>query len=198
MFCVNSISIVILMDLQNKVLLMRTFILVAVLFALTPAPAASPDAKARESRGNAAPAKNSWRGITPLRSSAADVARVLGDSADPSAGQVSGPFKVEGGEVTFSYLTEGLAKIYRAPRSMVGKVFTIYFKPSEGMPRGGLKLAAGFKRCAEERNKSYYYLVNDAGVAYQFRSDNDSLETIIYQPSRVETRRLAVMSECIF
>ncbi|HEX8088758.1 MAG TPA: hypothetical protein VF762_07895 [Blastocatellia bacterium] len=177
---------------------MRTFILVALLFALTPARMANPDAKARESRGSAVAVKNSWRGITPLRSSATDVARVLGDSVEPNASQVSGPFKVEGGEVTFSYLTEGLAKIYRAPRSMVGKVFTIYFRPSEGLPRADLKLAAGFKRCAEERNKSYYYLVNDAGVAYQFRSDNDSLETIIYQPSRVETRRLAVMSECIF
>jgi hypothetical protein len=179
-------------------MLVRIFIFAALLFALTPAQMMNPSASARESRSNAAAVKNSWRGITPLRSSAADVARVLGDDFDSSESQVSGPYKVEGGEVTFSYLTESLAKIYRAPRSMVGKVFTIYFKPNEAMPRAELKLAAGFKRCAEERNKIYYYLVNDAGVAYQFRSDNDGLETIIYQPSRVETRRLAVMSECIF
>ena len=115
-----------------------------------------------------------------------------------SESQVSGPFKVEGGEVTFSYLTASLAKIYRAPRSMIGKVFTIYFKPSDVISRAELKLATGFKRCTEERNRSYYYLVNDLGVAYQFRSDDDSVETIIYQPSRIETRRLSVMSECIF
>ena len=179
-------------------MLVRTFILIALSLALTPAQMAKPDSNLRESRSGAAAVKNSWRGITPLRSSAADVARALGDEVDPSEGQVSGPFKVEGGEVTFSYLTESLAKIYRAPRSMVGKVFTIYFKPSGAMSRAELRLAAGFKRCAEERNKLYYYLVNDAGVAYQLRSDSDIVETIIYQPSRAETQRLAVMSECIF
>ena len=175
------------MNIQGRITV-RTLILVALLVALTPAQMAK----------SAAAPVNSWRGITPLRSSAADVARMLGDDADSTESQVSGPFKVEGGEVTFSYLTESLAKIYRAPRSMVGKVFTIYFKPAEAMTRDDLKLAPGFKRCLEERNKGYYYLVNDAGVAYQFRSDGDSVETIIYQPSRGETRRLAVMSECVF
>lgn len=186
------------MNSQNKMLLIRIFILVALLLTLMPAQMAKVGAKGRESKSKPPAARNSWRGITPLHSSAADVARVLGDGVDSSEAQVSGPFKVEGGEVTFSYLTDSLAKIYRAPRSLVGKVFTIYFKPGEAISRTDLKLAAGFKRCAEERNKIHYYLVNDAGVAYQFRSDNDSVETIIYQPSRVETRRLAVMSECIF
>ena len=186
------------MSLRNKLMLMRTFIIVAALVALTPAEAARSTTLARESRSGRAVVRNSWRGITPLRSSAADVARVLGDGVESGEGQVSGPFKVEGGEVTFSYLTAGLAKLYRAPRSMIGKVFTIYFKPNDAMTRDELKLAASFKRCTEARNKSYYYLVNDIGVAYQFRSDNDSVETIIYQPSRDETRRLAVMSECIF
>jgi len=73
-------------------------------------------------------AKNSWRGITPLHSSSEDVARTIGTEADSAEAMLSGPYKVEGGEVTFSYLTASLAKIYRAPRSMVGKVFTIYFK----------------------------------------------------------------------
>ncbi|HEX8186064.1 MAG TPA: hypothetical protein VF747_14975 [Blastocatellia bacterium] len=188
------------MSKRNKIILAQTFVLVALLLAPAPAQMARPKANNGESKSAAARTAvvNSWRGITPLRSSAADVARVLGDAADQPDGQVSGPFKVEGGEVTFSYLTASLAKIYRAPRSMVGKVFTIYFKPDEAITRNDLKLAPGFKRCAEERNKGYYYLVNDAGVAYQFRSDNNSVETIIYQPSRVETGRLAVMSECVF
>jgi hypothetical protein len=100
--------------------------------------------------------------------------------------------------VTFSYLTPSLAKIYRAPASMVGKVFTIYFKPSQPMSRMDLNLGAGFKRCTEERDRSSYYFVSDAGMAYQFNRSNDALETIIYQPSRAEVRRLAVNTECVF
>ena len=143
-------------------------------------------------------AKNSWRGITPLRSSAEDVARAIG--TEPESGDVmsSGPYKVEGGEVTFSYLTASLAKIYRAPRSMVGKVFTIYFKPGDSMTRGELTLTTGFKRCVEERDRIFYYFVSDAGVAYRLLRDGDRVETIIYQPSRVEVRSLAVNTECVF
>ena len=141
---------------------------------------------------------NSWRGITPLRSSAVDVARIIGIDEEPGSVPSSGPFKVEGGEVTFSYLTPSLAKIYRAPGSMIGKVFTIYFKPSQAMSRVDLALGAGFKRCTEERDRSIYYFVSDAGVAYQFNRKNDALETIIYQPSRAEVRRLAVNTECVF
>ena len=143
-------------------------------------------------------AKNSWRGITPLHSSSEDVARMIGTDADSAEAMLSGPYKVEGGEVTFSYLTASLAKIYRAPRSMVGKVFTIYFKPNEPMSRGDLSLGPGFKRCVEERDRIFYYFVSDAGVAYRLLRDGDRVETIIYQPSRVEVRSLAVNTECVF
>lgn len=142
--------------------------------------------------------KNSWRGITPLRSSAEDVARLVGAEPNSSDALLSGPFKVEGGQVTFSYLTPSLAKIYRAPRSMIGKVFTIYFTPSEPMWRADLTLSPGFKRCAEERDRIGYYFVSDAGVAYRFLRDGDRLETVIYQPSRAEVRSLAVSTECVF
>jgi hypothetical protein len=111
---------------------------------------------------------------------------------------VSGPFKVEGGEVTFSFLTQSVAKIYRAPRALVGKVFTIYFKPDDQMTRDNLRLAPGFKQCVEQQTRVYYYLVNEAGVAYQFRRDDNAVETIIYQPTRAEVRRLAVNTECVF
>jgi hypothetical protein len=141
-------------------------------------------------------AGNSWRGITPLRSSAEDVARLVGMDVDRS--DANGPFKVEGGEVTFSFLTASLAKIYRAPRSMVGKVFTIYFKPSDSTYRADLTLGRGFRRCVEERDRTFYYYLNDAGVAYQFLRNGDRLETIIYQPSRGEVRNLAVDTECVF
>jgi hypothetical protein len=142
--------------------------------------------------------KNSWRGITPLHSSAEDVARLIGAEPDSSEAMMSGPFRVEGGEVTFSYLTTSLAKIYRAPRSMIGKVFTVYFKPSERLARADVSLAPGFKRCVEERDRTFYYFVSDAGVAYRFLRGNDALDTIIYQPSRVEVRNLAVNTECVF
>ncbi|HWN98027.1 MAG TPA: hypothetical protein VNS63_02025, partial [Blastocatellia bacterium] len=134
--------------------------------------------------GGGVPLTNSWRGITPLRSSAADVARVIGINEEPGSTLSSGPFKVEGGEVTFSYLTQSLAKIYRAPASMVGKVFTIYFKPSQPLSRSDLNLTAGFKRCTEERDRHFYYFVSDAGLAYQFNRSSDTLETKIFQPSR--------------
>src|SRR5438132_11747397 len=103
--------------------------------------------------------KNSWRGITPLHSSAADVSRLIGAERDSSEAMLSGPFKVDGGEVTFSYLTTSLAKIYRAPRSMVGKVFTVYFKPSYATTRADVTMGPGFKRCVEERDRTFYYFV---------------------------------------
>ena len=81
---------------------------------------------------------------------------------------------------------------------MVGKVFTIYFKPSVPMSRADLNLGRVFKRCTEERDRSFYYFISDAGVAYQFNRNNDTLETMIYQPSRAEVRRLAVNTECVF
>jgi hypothetical protein len=81
---------------------------------------------------------------------------------------------------------------------MVGKVFTIYFKPGEPMLRGDLTLGPGFKRCVEANDRTVYYFVSDAGVAYRFPRDSDRVETIIYQPSRVEVRGLAVVTECVF
>jgi hypothetical protein len=142
--------------------------------------------------------KNSWRGLTPLRSSIADVARVLGTPSDEPDGRMSGPFKVDDGEVTFSYLTPSIARIYRAPSSMVGKVFTIYFRPNQPQSRSELVLSREFKRCAESRDRLFFYMVSDSGVAYQFNRSNESLETIIYQPARHEVRRLAVNTECVF
>lgn len=177
-----------MIELQKPAITSRALAVFGLLMFLFPLPMAK-----------SAPAvKNSWRGITPLRSSTEDVARLIGDEADSSDAMMSGPFKVEGGEVTFSYVTTSLAKIYRAPRSMIGKVFTIYFKPSEVMSRGDVTLAPGFKRCVEERDRTFYYFVSDTGVAYRFSRDSDRVETIIYQPSRVELRSLAVSTECVF
>jgi len=168
---------------------------------LTIAPTQSARTKAA-TRGTSAreagAVKNSWRGITPLQSSAADVARAIGVDADLTNATVGGPFQVEDGEVTFSFITPSLAKIYRAPRPLIGKVFTIYFKPNQTLPRAELKLGPGFKPCKEQQIKGYSYLVNDAGVAYRIRHEDDSVETIIYQPSRAETRHLAVNTECVF
>lgn len=153
---------------------------------------------AHATESNAGALTNSWRGITPLRSSSADVARIIGVDEEPNSVSSSGPHKVEGGEVTFSYLTPTLAKIYRAPASMTGKVFTIYFKPSQTMSRTELALGAGFKRCTEERDRTFYYFLSDAGIAYRFGRGTETVETIIYQPSRAEVRRLAVSTECVF
>lgn len=148
--------------------------------------------------GGAAAVRNTWRGITPLQSHASAAAQLVGTDADLSQMPVGGPYPVEGGEVTFSFLTASLAKMYRAPRTMVGKVFTIYFTPTERLTRADLKLGAGFKVCKEQQTTMYYYLVNDAGVAYRVRRGDDTVETVIYQPTRAEIRRLAVNTECVF
>ena len=142
--------------------------------------------------------KNSWQGITPLRSSTADVAQMMGLENDSPEGSLVGPFKVEDGEVTFSYLTPSLAKIYHAPASLTNKVFTIYVKPAAALYRADLKLDRSFKPCSEEGIKGFYYLVNEAGIAYQIKRSTDTVETIIYQPSRAEVRRFAVNTECVF
>ena len=141
--------------------------------------------------------RNSWRGIIPLRSSADDVARLLGVEQDPQPSTL-GPFKVEGGEVTFHFLTPSLAKIYRAPRSWTGKVFTVYFKPDVRLSKGGLRLGADFKRCVEQLSSSQYYLVSDVGLAYRFPRGSDDADTVIYQPSKATVRKLAVSTECVF
>lgn len=142
--------------------------------------------------------KNSWRNITPLRSTAEDVARELGLEDSASEGLVDGPFKVEEGEVSFSYLTPSLAKLYRAPSSMIGKVFTIYLKPSATRSLEELKLSREYKKCAEQMDRYTYYFVSDAGVAYQLQRGSDRLEMIIYQPSRAQVQRLAVTTGCVF
>ncbi len=151
-----------------------------------------------EAKSSASSVKNSWRGITPLRSSVEDVAQAIGDGAEVTDGSVSGPYKVEGGEVTISFLTPSIAKIYRAPRSMVGKVFTVYFKPDAPVTRAELSLSRGFKTCKDTFSNSHYYLVSDAGLAYELRASDNRVETIIYQPTRAEIQRLWVNSDCVF
>jgi hypothetical protein len=164
------------------------------LMMITPAMARVP----AEVKSSAGAIKNSWRGVTPLRSSVEDVARALGEGAEVTEGNVSGPYKVEGGEVTISFLTESIAKVYRAPRSMVGKVLTVYFRPDAPVTRAELSLSRAFRTCKESLARSSYYLVSDAGLAYELRTSDNRVETIIYQPTRAEIQRLWVNSECVF
>ena len=188
------------MRMLNKTKLLTVIVVIGWLALTVSAQSArlkSPTRAARPS-GASIVVKNTWRGLTPLQSSAAEAAQVVGTDADLSQAQVGGPYKIDGGEVTFSFLTPSLAKIYRAPRAMFGKVFTIYFTPQERIERGDLKLGGGFKPCKEQQTTSYYYLVNDAGIAYRLRRSDDVVETIIYQPSHAEIRRLAVNTECVF
>ena len=188
------------LGMLNKMKLLSSVMMIG-LFALTvSAQSARLKTPAHSARPSAAATvvNNTWRGITPLQSSAAAAAQVVGTDADLSQASVGGPYKVDGGEVTFSFLTPSLAKMYRAPRTMFGRVFTIYFTPHERIERAELKLGAGFKTCKEQQTTSYFYLVNDAGVAYRLRRSDDVVETIIYQPSRAEVRRLAVNTECVF
>ncbi len=184
----------------NKTKLLSVIIVMGWLALAASAQSARLKTPAHGARASAAATvvRNTWRGLTPLQSSAAAAAQLVGTDADLSQAPTGGPYKVDGGEVTFSFLTPTLAKMYHAPRTLFGKVFTIYFTPSERMERADLKLGGGFKVCKELQASSYYYLVNDAGVAYRLRRSDDMVEAIIYQPSRAEVRRLAVNTECVF
>ena len=175
----------------------RLILLATILCALASAQSARTTANAARA-GKQASLKNSWQGLTPLHSSTADVARMMGLENDSPDATLVGPFKVEDGEVTFSYLTPSLAKIYRAPASLTNKVFTIYVKPAAAIYSADLKLDRSFKQCSEDGVKTTYYLVSEAGVAYQIKRSTETVEAIIYQPSRLEVRRLAVNTECVF
>ena len=147
---------------------------------------------------SSAVSRNAWRGLTPLRSTVTDIAQMFGEPQSSPDASLIGPYRVEDGEVSFTYLTPSLAKLYRAPASMTNKLFTIYFKPAAPLFRADVQLDRSFKRCAEDGIKGRYYLISDAGVAYQIAEDSERVETIIYQPSRPEVRRLAVSTECVF
>lgn len=143
-------------------------------------------------------ARNAWRGLTPLRSSVVEIAQMFGEPQNSPESSLVGPYKIEDGEVTFTYLTPSLAKLYRAPAAMTHKLFTIYFKPSSPLYRADVQMDRSFRRCAEVGIKGRYYMVSDAGIAYQISESSERVETIIYQPSRLEVRRLAVNTECVF
>ncbi len=164
---------------------------------VTPAPA-KPSAPTDNASPKPVAVKNTWQGLTPLRSTTADVARLFGESVDAPDSSLVGPYKVEDGEVTFSYLTPSLAKMYRAPASLANKVFTIYLKPAGALFRSDLKFNRTFKVCQEQDVTGYYYLLSDTGVAYQIKRGTEQVETIIFQPSRLEVRKLSVNTECVF
>jgi hypothetical protein len=143
--------------------------------------------------------RNAWRGITPLQSTSADVARALSITADSNVAESDGPFKVDGGEVTFYYLTADQAKLYHASPSMVGRVFSIYFKRNPPLERIASQSIKGFKRCIDDMDKRYYYLVSmDGGLAYQVRRGGDEIEYEIYQPVRADIQKLKLNTACVF
>ena len=155
--------------------------------------------RATKSSGSAVSRQNSWKGITPLASSTADVARILSKPEDPLVPETSGPHRVEGGEVTFSFVTASLAKIYHAPASMVGRVFTVYFTPDPPLESAKDGFRPGFKKCVDPMDtRSYYYVSNDGGLAYQVRKASGQIESVIYQPLHEEIKRLRVNATCVF
>lgn len=175
--------------LFNSLLVARSLICAGIILAATFPPAAP---------ANARIPRNSWRGITPLRSTVTDVARLLGHDPEMFNLDANNTFKVEDGEVSFSFLSSSLAKIYRAPRSLIGTVFSIHFQPLVPTRRSELKVSSAYKKCFEQLSKEYYYLVSDFGLAYQVRRKTDQVEVLIYQPARYEVSRLRVTAECVF
>jgi hypothetical protein len=163
-------------------------------------PFAVPGQMNMRKRGSASSeVKNSWRGLTPLKSTGADVTQLLGSSLTKQDPYPLGPFKVEGGEATFSYVTPTLAELYHAPASMVGKVFTVYFKLDPPLRIADPDSMRGFKRCAEEMDKRYYYYISpDRSFAYQVSAGTNEVEDEIYQPRHAEIEKLRVSTTCVF
>ncbi|HYL97708.1 MAG TPA: hypothetical protein VEZ90_02050 [Blastocatellia bacterium] len=142
---------------------------------------------------------NSWHGITPLVSSSADVAALLSAPQVAPGVESSGPYRADGGEVTFSYVTPNEAKIYHAPDSLIGKVFTIYFRPDPPLKPASSIATGQFKRCDDKFDVRYYYYVSrDRGLAYQIRKSTNEAEVVIYQPLHSEIMRLKVDTTCVF
>jgi hypothetical protein len=160
---------------------------------------ATGDGGRRGAPGAATSGRNSWRGIVPLQSTAADVAKVLAFAPGAQVAESDGPFKVDGGEVTFYYMTADHAKLYHAPPAMVGRVFSIYFKRNPPLERVETLPAKGFKRCLDDMDKRYYYQVSlDGGLAYQVRRNTDEIEYEIYQPLHAEIQKLRLNAACVF
>jgi len=154
----------------------------------------------RRGASTAAPSgRNSWRGIVPLQSTAADVAKLLSFAPGEQVAESDGPFRVDGGEVTFYYMTADHARLYHAPATMVGRVFSIYFKRNPPLERVETLPARGFKRCLDDMDKRYYYQVSvDGGLAYQVRRNTDEIEYEIYQPLHAEIQKLKLNAACVF
>jgi hypothetical protein len=170
--------------------------MVAAAFGFTIAPA---QMNMRNRGRSGVDASNSWRGLTPLKSSVADVTKLVGASATRNDPYPAGPFKVDGGEATFSYITPSLAELYHAPASMVGKVFTVYFKLAPPFRVADPESMRGFKRCSEDLDKKYfYYLSSDRGHAYQVRAATNEIEWEIYQPRHADIEKLRVNATCVF
>ncbi|HKV41002.1 MAG TPA: hypothetical protein VJX67_17475 [Blastocatellia bacterium] len=180
---------------------MKTFLAISPLLGLLLLPPSLvPAARAQRHHSVASASRqNSWKGITPLVSSTADVARMLSKPEESLVPETSGPYQVDGGEVTFSFVTASLARIYHAPESMVGKVFTVYFTPAAPMDSSTDAPRSGFKRCVDPMDpRFFYYVSNDGGLAYQVRKASGQVEMVIYQPLHEEIKRLRVNATCVF
>jgi hypothetical protein len=126
-----------------------------------------------------------------------DVAQLLRIEVEDLNLDAANTFEVEGGEVSVSFISAKQARLYSAPRSLVGKILAIYFKPAQPVFLADLKLPRSFRKCVEQLSRMHYYYVGD-GLAYQFRSGGEQVEWIIYQPMRAEIRRLNVSTDCVF
>jgi hypothetical protein len=173
---------------------------VLLLFAVTAFSSITIGDGGRRGSSAAAPSgRNAWRGIVPLQSTAADVGKLLAFVPSSQVAESDGPFKVDGGEVTFYYMTADHARLYHAPVTMVGRVFSIYFKRNPPLDRVATLPARGFKRCLDDMDKRYYYQVSlDGGLAYQVRRNTDEIEYEIYQPLHAEIQKLRLNAACVF
>ena len=122
------------------------------------------------------PAKE-WRGITPLRSTRADVERLLG----PPESESGGVYATEGERVSVTYSRRPCDHGWRVPPDTV---ISFFVHPKTPPKLSDLKL----DEKKYERRRSYhvetvrYYIDLEAGVNYTVESPGDLVTGVEYYP----------------
>lgn len=120
------------------------------------------------------PAKE-WRGITPLRSTRADVERLLGPP-EPGSGSV---YVTEGERVSVTYARRACDYGWRVP---LDTVISFFVHPMKPLKLSDLKLDA--KRYERRRDSHvetiHYYIDLEAGINYTVESPGELVTGVEY------------------
>jgi hypothetical protein len=125
----------------------------------------------------------SWNGIVPLKSSRADVERILGAPLKAQEGD-DGPmqFKVLGGIVTVGFVSPKFAETKGLSKESIGKVLQIVLQhESSSETPESMKLGEKKDFAREEQSGNVIYRNEKDGIMYTFI--NGTLKTTYYVPA---------------